>query len=62
MRTITFDADLYKIVPIEDTEYMNDMGFKAYQQYSTGNSTFKEMISHIYKAMLAARPPINTED
>ena len=61
MQTVTFDADKYKLVPIKDTEYMNDMGFKAYQQYSTGNSTFQEMISHIYKAMLEASPPIKTE-
>ena len=53
--------DGYKLVPIEDTEYMNDMGFKAYQQYSNGNSTFQVMISQIYKAMLAVSPPINAE-
>ena len=54
--------DGYKLVPIEDTEYMNDMGFKAYQLNSTGNSTFQQMISCIYEAMLDASPPTNTED
>ena len=53
--------DGYKIVPIEDTEYMNDMGFKAYQLNSTGNYTFRQMISCIYQYMIDASPPINTE-
>ena len=61
MQTVTFDTELFKLVPIVDTEYMNDMGFKAYQKYSNGNSTFKVMISHIYKAMVAVSPPINTD-
>ena len=61
MKTVTFDSNLYKLVPIEPTEYMNDMGFKAYQLNSTGISTFKQMINCIYEDMIDASPPINTE-
>ena len=70
MQTETFDADKYKLVPIEPTEKMTDKGicellgcliselesvdYKLLDRYT------KEC-ADIYKAMLAVSPPINTE-
>ena len=60
MQTITFDSDLYKLVPIEPTVDMIESTLNIFdlerhsRQLKLGIDT--------YKAMLAVSPPINTEE
>ena len=50
MQTVTFDADLYKLVPIEPKGEIYEKGFLA--QY----------MRSFYKDMIRNSPPINTEE
>ena len=56
MQTVTFDADLYKIVPIEPTE---EMIAELFTEFDFVDSV-RERKS--YKEMLAVSPPINAEE
>ena len=60
MKTITFDADLYKLVPIEPTEEMCQAGNDC-QEADPLDGPYAAAYE-IFKAMLAVSPPINTED
>ena len=54
MQTVTFDADLYKLMPIEPkAEYIRKLA-RAW------GYTFEEAY-YTYKEMLVVSPPINTE-
>ena len=66
MQTVTFDVDLYKLVPIEPTEEMLEHIWKSSQINEETSSAYEGIIKQDaaidYKAMLAVSPPINTED
>ena len=51
MQTVTFDADLYKLVPLEPKGEM----------YEIDNFSGKYMTA-LYKSMIAASAPIKTEE
>ena len=55
MQTITFDADLYKLMPIEPTkEMISQAEFVMTEKFFNCAS--------VYKSMLAASPPTNTKE
>ena len=70
MQSVTFDADLYKLVPIEPTKEMLQ-AFSACKSWLDSNdgARYKLLSSYngdmgepYYKAMLSASPPTNIED
>ena len=62
MQTITFDADLFKLVPIETTDEMRQAGVIAYYAGESFDVTIEMIIKLIYKSMIAASQPTNTEE